>query len=59
MKVSIAPASWYRKDMGKLQEADLRLVGYGSKTPLPVTAQFRTITTPKGAFKETWIYVRR
>ena len=58
VKVSVAPASWYRKDMGKLQEADLRLVGYGSKTPLPVTAKFRTkITTPKGAFKETWIYV--
>ena len=56
--MSVAPASWYRKDMGKLQEADLRLLGYGSKTPLPVTAKFRTkITTPKSALKETWIYV--
>ena len=58
VKVNVAPSSWYRKDMGKLQEADLRLIGYGSKTPLPVTAKFRTkITTPKGATKETWIYV--
>ena len=59
VKVSVVPASWYRKEMGKLQEEkNISLVGYGSKTPLPVTAKFRTrITTPKGAFKETWIYL--
>ena len=45
--------------MGKLQEEkDIQLVGYGSKTPLPVTAKFRTrLTTQKGAIKETWIYI--
>ena len=58
VKVSVAPASWYRKDMGKLQETDLKLVGYGSDTPLPVSAKFRTsMTTPKGATTETWVYI--
>ena len=33
-------------------------MGYGSKTPLQVTAKFPTrITTKKGAMKETWVYV--
>ena len=59
VKVSVAPTSWYRKSMGKLQEErNMSLIGYGSKDSLPVKAKLRTrITTPKGAYKETWIYL--
>ena len=56
--VNVAPHTWYRKEMGILQPCTLTLSPYGTEEQIPVEAKFKTtITTEKGAQKETWIHL--
>ena len=55
---SVVPASFYRREMGKLHRATETLRGYGASQPLNVKAKFyASITTQKGATTKGWIFV--